>query len=712
VVVGEITARTGSRPTTAATVGDRLEGARRRAFVGRTAELELFRGALEDPDAFSVLWVHGPGGVGKTALVGALAEAAGDAGLEAIRIDLRSIEPAPPAFTAELARAMGLPAGSGPLEALGDRDRPVLLLDTFEQALGLEDWLREDFIPALPAGALTAIAGRTRPAEAWRRDPGWRDLLRVVSLRNLEPDDARAILAGAGVADDLHEPAVELTHGHPLALWLLLDVLSQRQEAGGGAPLELEAVPDVVGRLVASFVAEAPTARHRLALDAAAQARFATEGLLREVLGDEEGEEMFAWLRGLSFVESAPRGLVLHDLARDVIGADLRWRDRDAYARVHGLVRRNVVERLTGSEGLEQQQALADLMFLHRGNPAALVFWDWESLGHVYADALRPADRESIIEMVARHEGAESAAIAAHWLGRQPGAFAVFRGRGVEPLGFLAQLALHEADEDDLARDPGARAAWEHAMRHGPPRPGEAVVAGRFFMDRDAYQAPSRSFNVVTMRCTQEWLIRPRLSWYYLTPADPETMAPLMAYIHFGRAPTADFEVGGRSYGAFARDWRRENVLAWLDRMGERELGGGLDVPARPPEAAPELALSRVEFADAVRRGLRDLHRPQALAENPLLRARAVREACGERPPPEALADLLERAVDAMRADPRDAKLLRALDRTYLRPAPTQEAAAELLGLPFSTYRGHLTRGIERVVDWLWQRELYGPERP
>ena len=52
-----------------------------------------------------------------------------------------------------------------------------------------------------------------------------------------------------------------------------------------------------------------------------------------------------------------------------------------------------------------------------------------------------------------------------------------------------------------------------------------------------------------------------------------------------------------------------------------------------------------------------------------------------------------------MRADPRGEKLARALDRTYLRPAPTQEAAAELLGLPFSTYRGHLTRGVERVVD-------------
>ena len=69
------------------------------------------------------------------------------------------------------------------------------------------------------------------------------------------------------------------------------------------------------------------------------------------------------------------------------------------------------------------------------------------------------------------------------------------------------------------------------------------------------------------------------------------------------------------------------------------------------------------------------------------------------------------RPSHARRADPRDAKLARALDRTYLRPAPTQEAAAELLGLPFSTYRGHLARGLERVTDLLWERELYGQDR-
>lgn len=707
--MGETAAQSRSKAPGARTVADRLRGARRRGFVGRATELELFRATLAAPGALSVLWVHGPGGVGKTALLDAFAEAARDAGLEPVTLDMRAVDPTPPAFQAELARALGVPAGASASDAIGGPGRPVVLIDTFESAAGLEDWLREVFIPGLPAEALVVITGRRRPGEAWRRDPGWRDLLRVVSLRNLGPEDSRAFLRHAGVAEDQRERVIDVTHGHPLALSLMLDVLSQRQAAGDEAPVDIAEAPDVVEALVTSFVAEVPTPRHRLALDIAAHARATTAAPLRGAVGDEEGTALFAWLRGLSFVEVGPHGLFPHDLARDVIDADLRWRDRDAYALVHGHVRRDVVERLRRCEGREHQRALADLMFLHRGNPAAPAFWDWESLGQVYADALRPADHAAVLAMVERHEGPESAAIAAHWLARQPGAFAAFRGAGQEPVGFLAQISLHEAGDEALARDPAARAAWEHAHRHGAPRPDDEVLMGRFFMDRDAYQAPSRSFNVVTMACTREFLGRPRLSWYYLAFADPEPVAPLMAYIEFGRAPSVDFAVGGHRYGVFARDWRREEALLWLERMGERELGGDPVAPAAPADPSPEVALSQQAFADAVRRALRDLHRPHDLAANPLVRSRAVSEARGP-PAARALRDLIEQGVDALRADPRDAKLASALDRTYLRPAPTQEAAADLLGLPFSTYRGHLTRGVQRVVDWLWQRELYGAE--
>jgi DNA-directed RNA polymerase specialized sigma24 family protein len=83
-----------------------------------------------------------------------------------------------------------------------------------------------------------------------------------------------------------------------------------------------------------------------------------------------------------------------------------------------------------------------------------------------------------------------------------------------------------------------------------------------------------------------------------------------------------------------------------------------------------------------------------------------VLEHDGDEPPAERLRALLREAVAALEDHPRDAKLARALTLTYLKPAPTQEAAAELLGLPFSTYRRHLTTGLERVAERLWEREL------
>ena len=678
------------------TLARRLRGARRRRFVGRDGELELFRAGLEVPAGpdWAVLWIHGPGGVGKTALLGVLEEDAETAGVPAWRLDLRAVELSPAGFWSALAPLLG---ADDPEAALAAPGRRVLLLDTYETAAGFDAWIREQFVPGLGEDTLVVIAGREPPGRGWREDPGWRELLRTLSLRNLPPGDARALLAAAGIGDDLHDRVLELTHGHPLALSLLVDVLAQRE----GAPPELAAAPDVVGELLARFVADVPSRRHRAALEACAHTRVTTEGLLRVALGGDDAGELFAWLRALSFVEEGAEGLFPHDLARDVLDADLRWRDRGHYAEVHGNVRRHVVGRILASDGRAQRAATTDLMFLHRGNAGIRPFYDWDTLGRAYADAIRPTDEDAVLAMVERHETAASLAIARYWLARRRDAFAVVR-RTVDdaPIGFGISLPLHEATAEDRAEDPGAAAMWDYVVEHGAPRPGEEVWGARMFMDAERYQAPSPSLNAIAIDSTQRWVARRRPGWDLLGAwADPDAIGPFFSHIDFPRAPEADYTVGGRRYGVFAHDWRRRGVEAWFDLMESRELadeaGGGTTAPP------PAVALSHDEFTAAVRRALRDLHRPEALAACPLGRTRVAQE--------QELRALIEEAVATLAGDPRDAKLARALERTYVKPAPTQEAAAELLGLPFSTYRGHLTRGIERVADRLWQRELYGP---
>jgi hypothetical protein len=75
---------------------------------------------------------------------------------------------------------------------------------------------------------------------------------------------------------------------------------------------------------------------------------------------------------------------------------------------------------------------------------------------------------------------------------------------------------------------------------------------------------------------------------------------------------------------------------------------------------------------------------------------------------PETLRHRLRAAAERLRAAPKGEKFYRALHHTYLEPLATQELVAERLDLPFSTYRYHLSNGIERVTEWLWQREVHG----
>ena len=182
-------------------------------------------------------------------------------------------------------------------------------------------------------------------------------------------------------------------------------------------------------------------------------------------------------------------------------------------------------------------------------------------------------------------------------------------------------------------------------------------------------------------------ITRPQLAWVMMTIVDTDFWAPFFATIGHHRAPGPDASVGNRRYALFVRDARRP----WT-----------VDKALPAPPARPGAALSRETFADSVRAALRDLGRPDLLAGNPLLALREVRERGGG---PEALCATLSDAAAVLRGHPRDEKLFRAIDRTYLRPAPTQERAAELLGLPFSTYRRHRREGLARIIELLWARE-------
>lgn len=687
------------RPTS---LGGLLASRRRERFVGRTGERELFRSALDRwPSPFSVFYVHGPGGIGKSSFLRMLALDAQAAGAAVVALDGQELDRTPATMLEHLARYADVPDGRGAITMPSD-ERLVLLIDTYEELASLDSWVRSELLPRLPATTLTVLAGRRPPEPSWRTDAAWQDLLRVVSLRNLRPEDCREYLQARNVDPGLHERLIGASHGHPLGLSLLVDVLERRGEVDVD-PM----TPDLVAALLAEFVDGVPDGEERRCLEACAVARATTESMLRDALEVGRPHELFRWLHTLSFVEASPDGLVPHELARDALDANLRWRDPAAYEDVFRRIRDHVCKRLDLASGGERQRAILDLKFLFKRVSGVASPVDWESWGRHRPVPAMPRDREEVIDLVAAAEGDEAAAIAAHWWDRQGDAFVVLRQQD-ELRGVLALLDLTAASGDDRNADPGAEAAWGHAQRVAPPRSGERVTLTRFVIDREAYQDPSPTMNAVPVITLERYLDMPDLAWDYLALARPDQWNEYFASADLPRAADADFEVAGRNFGLFCHDFRRTPVDGLITLWTERALARDPSIDPPRQTDAP-LVLSQPAFGDAVLQAVKDLRRPDLLARNLLLRTRVVRDRAEGEPDVDTLELVLADAIDSLRDDPRHDKQLRAVQRTYVHGSPTQRAAAEVLGLPFSTYRRHLGRGLDHIVSWLWQREIHGP---
>jgi predicted ATPase/DNA-binding SARP family transcriptional activator len=180
-------------------------------LVGRRAELELAVAALRDAP---LVTLTGPGGVGKTRLGLAVAEALlPDHPDGTVFVDLSPVTDA-----AAVAERIGESVGGGarPGDVIARR-RMLLLLDNFEQVL--------DGAPAV--AALLAACPNLRIVVT-SRAPLHIGAERVVAVPPLDPDDAaslfvgraRAALANAVLAPDLVDDVVARLDGIPLAIEL------------------------------------------------------------------------------------------------------------------------------------------------------------------------------------------------------------------------------------------------------------------------------------------------------------------------------------------------------------------------------------------------------------------------------------------------------------------------------------------------------------
>ena len=149
-----------------------------------------------------------------------------------------------------------------------------------------------------------------------------------------------------------------------------------------------------------------PSAAHRAALEAAAQVRTLDEPLLAALLDEPDVYELFGWLRARPYVQTGAFGLVLHDLVRDVVARDLRWRHPERHLLLHDRARAVYLARLDSLDLPVQALALLDLLYLH---PDLRIFLQAsEASAGLRLEPLAPGDEAAtaaIVDMVSRSRG-------------------------------------------------------------------------------------------------------------------------------------------------------------------------------------------------------------------------------------------------------------------------------------------------------------------
>ena len=578
----------------ARTLSDRVAEAASRSFVGRRRELDLVEAAIAGREpSHLVVFVHGPGGIGKTRLVRTALARAGDE-VRVLALDCPDIEPTPEGFLDHLATAIG---GTIPERTPGELAaamgaagrRLVLALDGYESFGLMDSWLRQTFLPSLPDNVVTILSGRDAPRHGWLTTPGWSGVVATIDLRPLPHSDAMLMLRGHGLSELEAARTNRFTCGHPLAIELAAAAVT----ADPGLAEPTGRPPSVVTLQLLDAVCAALEPETREALEAASVVRRVNEPVLRVLLPEASARDAFMRLAGLPFVDRRPHGLLVHDVVRDAVARELAERDPEVFARLRVAAAHHFQALATRAGGERLWEVTADLVFMLR-NPYVRECCFPTAASDVSIERAVAADDAAIRTIVRAHEPPEAAALTLRWWQRHADAFRVARSSASEVAAFHCVIDLAEADPALLADDPVAGRWIDHMQRMPPPQGGRVLLLRRW-LGEETGELPSPAIAAAWLSLKQIYMeMSPSLTRLYSVIVDVGQLAPIFMPLGFG-ACGDPVPMGGRDYVPVSLDFGPGSVDGWLAGLIETELAEPAGPRAAPSGEGPLAALSERE---------------------------------------------------------------------------------------------------------------------
>ncbi|MDX6684713.1 MAG: hypothetical protein QOF86_841 [Baekduia sp.] len=655
------------------TLAERLAARDAQRFVGRERELAFFDSLfVEDPPAQVVL-VHGPGGIGKSTLLREVARRGTRRGWTTRHVEGRDLAPVP----GEIESALG---------DLSDESQPLILLDTYERMAAADGWLRDRFVPSLPARSVVILAGRSAPEPGWFQG-GWEQMAVELKLDPLPPEAALKLVQAHGLTDgELARQLVAWADGSPLALALAADAV--RRDGDSWAPERIHEHPNLVQAILHRIARTELDGGNLDVAAVAAIARTCDARMLRAVLPDVDPDEAYAWLRERTFAEAVAGGIALHETVRQAMRADLRARDPERDREL----RRRVADHLFARGMYRGARTIIDLAELVE-NPA--IRWGFGADGSTThrADLLRPEDtpvvRDRFLKDFGSHEWWEATLPI---LEQAPDRVVTVRDARDVLCGVAITVTPGNAPpvaEADICLGP-----WlAHARA---THDDEDVLLWRDSIDFVGYgDLGSPVLSILnTAAILRSGLTNPRWSYIPIDPTNPAAVAFAEA-VNTTRLTELDVYVGDRVVQCHHVDHSDSGLLGGMRAAVYGELGLGAPSGFGDPPgdgAGPQAPIT----VGVVRDALRSLDHPLELAASPLARGAGTEERAAS-----VRAEIEDAVANGFGDSPVEQLLRRVIQRGYLDPSGSHELAADELHVSRATYFRRLRAASQRVADYL-----------
>jgi hypothetical protein len=578
-----------------ARIPDRLKQLRRRRFVGRERELTQLEQCTE-PDGHAVTFLHGVGGMGKSAVLEVLEERLRARGVRALCLDARHFEPTPRGFWEALGGELGLAAGRGEQpepergalsgrvsDALaGAPGITVLVVDHYELLRLLDAWLRAEFVPRLPARVRLILSGRHPPAPGWSTTTGWPTLVRTCSLQALDESEARAVLESRHAPAPLVPGIVKFAQGHPLALELALAAAAERP----GFDFEAPDRSRVIARLAQLFLQDLSDSRVRAALEAACVVRRASRSFLVSLLGSDAAAEAMDRLGEIGFVERTAEGLSVHPSVRQALEGELRAIDPIRHRELRRAAWQHLREALPSVGRAHLWPHAADALFLLEHHHVREAFFP-SGRDLFVVERAQPRDWPEIASICSDYDSAEGVAIIEVIARDAPHAMHVARAESGEVVGFYALLRSDQVPERLLACDP-LMARW---VEHHPRDEAPALLVRRL-LPRSTRADRAEAYAACVLDLKRTYIENPRTTRLYNATSDPGAH-PELGPLGFREEPglsAPGLARDGGPHSTFCLEFGAGGIFGWIGRLVDAQYESPqppLDASTTPDEPDP-----------------------------------------------------------------------------------------------------------------------------